>query len=72
MKNIEKDRFPLQQASYLVRKFRLAATAELSDERKNDYFAGYAESFLTRLAASYPEVREAIEERVLYNEFHKR
>ena len=65
------DRFGLVQGKFLARKFRESATADLVEQHKNDYFAGYAESFLMQLAVQYPDVRREMEERILYRDCSK-
>lgn len=67
---IGEDRFNLAMGKFLARKLRDSACKNTAEDRKNDYFAGYAESYLASLAVRYPEVRKEIEERVLYQEFN--
>lgn len=61
--------FLLSQAKFLAKKFRETASADATEERRNDYFAGYAESFLMLMAVRYPEVRKEMEDRIIYREF---
>ena len=61
--------FRLAQAKFLAKKFRDTVSADVEEERRNDYFAGYAESFLMLMAVRYPEVRKEMEDRITYKEF---
>lgn len=65
------DKFTLAQGAFLAKRFRESATADIPEERKNEYFAGYMQSFLATVACMYPEIRKEMEERILYREYNK-
>lgn len=64
-------KYSLPQGKFLAKRFRESATADIPEDRKDHYFAGYMESFLMHLAVHYPEVRREMEERVIYRDINK-
>ena len=69
--SIGEDRYGLAQGKFLAKKFRESATANIAEERRDTYFAGYMESFLATVAVMYPEIRKEMEDRILYRDINK-
>jgi len=59
----------LKRAAFLSKTLKANVIKGVSEEQANNVYAGYCEGFLMYLAATIPEVRAEIEQRIVYEGF---